>query len=702
MSEIKKINGKTIKDETARNEIQNIKQDYAKKTEIPTKTSQLTNDSNYLTSVPSEYITETELNAKEYLTEHQDISGKVDKEDGKGLSTNDYTTTEKNKLAGIENGATKTTVYTASQCTTFTSDEGTCTPLAVQKAVGMFPPKAHQHTEYATQDDVANAKAENPYRKISHKGNATSTWYYPLISFVKDNGSNYGNFNISGRMGGWESWKVANYDILLVNRSGSFDGLTITSTVSSSGEVATALQTVDIEVFVQDDTSAIAYLKVNGYFLFDFSVMENQHTCIFDGTYLTEQPTGNLRWRLSDAKKTILDTDGKLSQTGYPNESEYHDLVTMGYLIDHKPHPGNYFVNGFAGMTADGVMEVAKYQDWHNTNDDPNDFSVRLMCDSANGNTVKLPLASGRLALEENMPTTTSQLTNDAGFTTRTDVDNALSGKSDSGHNHDGRYYRGSRSAYDVDTSYDAYLYMTANGTNTPCDAPYGVCLSLPYRQMTGNKKPDYMGQIFLPNGDDDVYPNSMFFRTSLDNTWNSWNEVETKQTKRFTLPATAGWYRIAVAEVGNVCGRVKVQAENGNYACSSILDAVITKNKYPSLIPVAHSIYSSNSLSITQARIVYVSGSSTEKSYLEVYVSCSVALSVSVTSESSDWKLIDPIASETSPSGYGLFSCSLSYNINGYAKHDHTHHKVTAMSFNSNGNLSITIDGVTKEFKPV
>lgn len=34
-----------------------------------------------------------------------DISGKVDKETGKGLSTNDYTTAEKNKLSGIASGA---------------------------------------------------------------------------------------------------------------------------------------------------------------------------------------------------------------------------------------------------------------------------------------------------------------------------------------------------------------------------------------------------------------------------------------------------------------------------------------------------------------------------------------------------------------------------------------------------------------------
>ena len=46
---------------------------------IPTKTSELTNDSGFLTAIPSEYVTDSELDAKGYLTEHQDISGKLDK-----------------------------------------------------------------------------------------------------------------------------------------------------------------------------------------------------------------------------------------------------------------------------------------------------------------------------------------------------------------------------------------------------------------------------------------------------------------------------------------------------------------------------------------------------------------------------------------------------------------------------------------------
>ena len=53
----------------------------AKITDIPTKVSQLENDSNYLSSIPEEYITETELNAKGYLTEHQDLSAYATKDE---------------------------------------------------------------------------------------------------------------------------------------------------------------------------------------------------------------------------------------------------------------------------------------------------------------------------------------------------------------------------------------------------------------------------------------------------------------------------------------------------------------------------------------------------------------------------------------------------------------------------------------------
>lgn len=61
---------------------------------VPTKTSELTNDSGYLVNADI-----TNLATKD------EVLTKVDKVSGKGLSTNDYTTDEKNKLAGIAAGA---------------------------------------------------------------------------------------------------------------------------------------------------------------------------------------------------------------------------------------------------------------------------------------------------------------------------------------------------------------------------------------------------------------------------------------------------------------------------------------------------------------------------------------------------------------------------------------------------------------------
>lgn len=55
-------------------------------------------------------ITQSGTNPVQSSAIYTALAGKVDTVSGKGLSTNDYTTTEKNKLAGIDTGANKTTV----------------------------------------------------------------------------------------------------------------------------------------------------------------------------------------------------------------------------------------------------------------------------------------------------------------------------------------------------------------------------------------------------------------------------------------------------------------------------------------------------------------------------------------------------------------------------------------------------------------
>ena len=67
--------------------------DYALKTDIPKKVSYFTNDAGYITSIPDEYVTEAELDAKGYLTEHQSLSEyalKTEIPSIEGLATETY------------------------------------------------------------------------------------------------------------------------------------------------------------------------------------------------------------------------------------------------------------------------------------------------------------------------------------------------------------------------------------------------------------------------------------------------------------------------------------------------------------------------------------------------------------------------------------------------------------------------------------
>lgn len=109
---------------------------YAKKTDIP-------DVSRYLTSIPEEYVTETELNAKGYLTEHQDLSSYALKTEIPSL--NGYATTEyvDNAIANVPSGGTVdlTNYYTKAETNALIpSTEGFATETYVNNAISNIPP----------------------------------------------------------------------------------------------------------------------------------------------------------------------------------------------------------------------------------------------------------------------------------------------------------------------------------------------------------------------------------------------------------------------------------------------------------------------------------------------------------------------------------------------------------------------------------
>lgn len=88
------------------NDVESLETDKADKTEIPTKVSQLTNDSGFINTIPSEYITETELIGKNYATKSEipDVSEFIKKNVDDLVNyykkSETYTQTEINQLIG--------------------------------------------------------------------------------------------------------------------------------------------------------------------------------------------------------------------------------------------------------------------------------------------------------------------------------------------------------------------------------------------------------------------------------------------------------------------------------------------------------------------------------------------------------------------------------------------------------------------------
>ena len=99
---------------------------------VPSKVSQLENDSNYLSSIPEEYVTDTELNAKGYLTEHQDLSAYALKTEIPTVPSLDgYATTEyvNNAIANVpttdlSNYYTKSETYSKTEVDTLVANSG--------------------------------------------------------------------------------------------------------------------------------------------------------------------------------------------------------------------------------------------------------------------------------------------------------------------------------------------------------------------------------------------------------------------------------------------------------------------------------------------------------------------------------------------------------------------------------------------------
>lgn len=118
------------------------------------------------------------------------LSGKVDKEDGKGLSTNDYSVADKAKLDGIATGANKTTVDSAMSSTSTNPVQN----KVVNAALANKSNTDHSHN-LSTMVNTLEVSSDTPsdedyYVSQAVSGGTTTTTYYrrpmkALLEYIK-------------------------------------------------------------------------------------------------------------------------------------------------------------------------------------------------------------------------------------------------------------------------------------------------------------------------------------------------------------------------------------------------------------------------------------------------------------------------------------------------------------------------------------
>ncbi|MDD6828006.1 MAG: hypothetical protein PUE12_18210 [Oscillospiraceae bacterium] len=155
------------------------------------------------------------------------IGTKVDKVNGKGLSTNDYTTKEKNKLAGIEDGANKTTVDSAFSSTSTNPVQNKVINAALNSKVSVESGKGLSTNDYTTAEKTKLSGIAAGATKVTVDSALSSTSTNPVQNKVV-------NSALSGKLdksGGTITGQITLNDILVLSSATYGDELPATGVI---------------------------------------------------------------------------------------------------------------------------------------------------------------------------------------------------------------------------------------------------------------------------------------------------------------------------------------------------------------------------------------------------------------------------------------------------------------------------------------
>ena len=165
-----------------------------------------------------------------------------------------------------------------------------------------------------------NGEIKTKFR-ISNKGytgSGSTVWYYPLCKFPSDNAGNYASAIISGRIGGWVNSNMSSINALCWNRNST--GIALFDIAGGASSMSNIWNTCDIVIYTDANaTTDTVYLKCTSYFTFDLDLelFQSSATILYNGSYLTTEPTGTLNAKASTTTKRVEIINGEMYIAGH-------------------------------------------------------------------------------------------------------------------------------------------------------------------------------------------------------------------------------------------------------------------------------------------------------------------------------------------------------------------------------------------------
>ena len=410
--------------------------DYAKKSEIPTKLSQLTNDTGYITSSGSCAYATSAGNADKVDGVHVTWAGVLTstshlvawESDGSALrdiNPANVTVGNSDKLDGIHANGLLTAISN--------SDKGiSITVGGTTKSLSNI--QVYSATKLVTARNIALGLDLTGNANFDGSGNITinGTINYCTI--------NIGNtdpkpFKRIAHIKVSNSWN--DNALLLYISQGYYGGRFAicrftfrTNDIynSDTGGGGCSLQWVIRNGFNLDDIQAGYYIHYRNAYV---DVFLKTHGA-YEGTVIRvlQDSRGSINRNVSlinstynsEAYSTLADAATAIYNLAYQGTISGVDSAIVNYASSagNADTLDGYHANGsnvapyghIPTIESDGVMKVGKYIDFHNDNSGKHDFSTRLQTTGNYGNSVSLPSASGTLALiSDNVASATKLLT---------------------------------------------------------------------------------------------------------------------------------------------------------------------------------------------------------------------------------------------------------------------------------------------------